>query len=37
MTVFAGAREAALKAVAPAGEESSPDYVEESLDLLRVK
>ena len=35
--VFARAREAGLKAVAHAGEEGPPDYVEEALDLLRVQ
>ena len=35
--VFAKAREAGLAAVAHAGEEGPPDYVEEALDLLRVE
>ena len=35
--VFARAREAGLLAVAHAGEEGPPDYVEEALDLLRVR
>ncbi|MDE0005998.1 MAG: adenosine deaminase [Rhodospirillaceae bacterium] len=35
--VFARAREAGLLAVAHAGEEGPPDYVEEALDLLRVE
>ncbi len=34
--VFARAREAGLVAVAHAGEEGPPDYVEEALDLLQV-
>ena len=35
--VFASARAAGLLAVAHAGEEGPPDYVEEALDVLRVK
>lgn len=35
--VFAKARAAGLMAVAHAGEEGPPDYVEEALDLLRVE
>ena len=35
--VFAKAREAGLAAVAHAGEEGPPEYVEEALDLLRVE
>ena len=35
--VFARARAAGLMAVAHAGEEGPPDYVEEALDLLRVE
>ena len=35
--VFAKAREAGLMAVAHAGEEGPPGYVEEALDLLRVQ
>ena len=35
--MFASARAAGLLAVAHAGEEGPPDYVEEALDVLRVK